>query len=151
VTDYEDPWGRPPADEPPAPGWWKASDGNWYPPTSQPATSWGGPAGFGATRPTASSATGALVCAILSWVVCPVILAVVALVLASQAQRKIRDSGGQLDGEGQIKAAKWIAWLNIGLFGLFALFFAVIAVIAIAFGDSGSNSEFGLRLLLDQS
>jgi hypothetical protein len=26
-----------PADQPPAPGWWKASDGQWYPPTQAPA------------------------------------------------------------------------------------------------------------------
>jgi hypothetical protein len=27
----------PPASAPPAPGWWQASDGNWYPPETAPA------------------------------------------------------------------------------------------------------------------
>jgi hypothetical protein len=148
MTDYEDPWGRPPAEESPAPGWWKASDGNWYPPTSQP----GGGGGYysgGPVRSTEGAATGALVCSILSWVVCPVILAVVALVLAAQARRRIAESGGALDGDSQIKAAKWIAWLNIGLFGLLAAFLAVIIVIAAVFGDGGGggSSEFGLSVL----
>ena len=145
----DDPWGRAEATEPPAPGWWKASDGNWYPPTSQPGT--GGPvagdyAGYGA-RPTDSTATAALVCSILSWVVCPVILAIVGLVLASQARRKIADSGGALEGETQIKAAKWIAWINIGLFGVLAVFGFLIILIAVLAGDSSTNSEFGLRVL----
>ena len=145
MTDYEDPWGRPPAEDPPAPGWWKASDGNWYPPTSQP----GGGAYYagGPVRPTEGTATGALVCSILSWVVCPVVLALVALVLASQARRKIAESGGALDGDSQVKAAKWIAWINIGLFGLLAALFAFIIVIAAVFGDDGGSSEFGFRLL----
>ena len=149
MTDYDDPWGRPPAEEPPAPGWWKASDGNWYPPTSQPGTSGyfsGAPA-----RPTEGTATAALVCSILSWVVCPVILAVAALVLAAQARRRIAESGGTLDGDSQIKAAKWLAWINIAIFGLFAVLGIVLVIIAVAFGDGGSSSEFGLGLLLHQS
>ena len=27
------------SDVPPGPGWWKASDGNWYPPDQQPGVS----------------------------------------------------------------------------------------------------------------
>jgi hypothetical protein len=63
----------------------------------------------------------------VSFVVCPLIPAIVALVLASSADAEIRASGGRLTGEGLNKAAKIISWINIGLtvvgiIGLVALF-----------------------------
>jgi len=49
----------------------------------------------------------------VSFVVCPLILAIVALVLAAQASRTIRDSGGRVGGKGMVTAARIIAVLNI--------------------------------------
>ena len=68
----------------------------------------------------------ALVLAILSFVVCPVLPAIVALVLASSADQEIRASGGRISGQGLSKAAKIISWINLGLsvlgvIGIFAL------------------------------
>jgi hypothetical protein len=66
------------------------------------------------------------VLSIVSFVVCPLIPAIVALVLASSADQEIRASGGRIGGEGLTKAARIISWINIGLsvlvvVGLFAL------------------------------
>lgn len=72
------------------------------------------PAGYLPTR-TDGSAVAALVLAILSFVVCPVVFAIVALFLASGARRKIRASGGALEGDSLCTAAVVLAWVNIGL------------------------------------
>ena len=63
---------------------------------------------------------------IVSWVFCPLIPSIVALVLASSADQEIRNSGGRIGGEGLSKAAKIISWINIavsvvGIIGFFAL------------------------------
>jgi formate hydrogenlyase subunit 4 len=81
-------------------------------------------------RQTSSDAIVALVLAILSWVVCPVILAVVALVFAGKAKTAISASNGWLDGGGMVTAAKIIAWANIVLTILGVILFIVIAVFA---------------------
>jgi hypothetical protein len=64
---------------------------------------------------TSGTAIAALVLACCSWVVFPLIPAIVGLVLASNAQRDIDASGGRLTGDGLLTATRWIAWLNIGL------------------------------------
>jgi hypothetical protein len=56
-----------------------------------------------------------LVLSIVSFLVCPLIPAIVALFVASSADQEIRASGGQIGGEGLSKAAKIISWINIGL------------------------------------
>lgn len=80
---------------------------------------------------TDSKAIIALVCAIGSFVVFPVVPAIVALVLAPQARRDIAASGGRLTGEGLVTAAKVIAWINLVLCLLavlgFVLLFGVLA------------------------
>lgn len=62
-----------------------------------------------------SNAVVALVLAIASWVVCPVVLAIVALVVAGKAQAEISASNGWVTGEGLVTAAKWVSWINIAL------------------------------------
>jgi hypothetical protein len=101
------------------------------PPGASPQ--WGPPPGAGAYAPprTEGTAIAALVCSLASWVVCPIILAVVALGLAHSAGNKIDASGGRITGEGMVKAAQIIAWIHIGLFTLGA----VIAAIALAAND----------------
>ena len=84
----------------------------------------------------------ALVLAIVSYLVCPVISAIVALVLASQASqasRKIRESGGRLEGKGLVTAARVLSWLNLALAlvgGVLAVVFLVIAVNTDTSGDT---------------
>jgi hypothetical protein len=107
------------------PGWWQAADGTWYPPT--PAIQ---------VR-TDGSAVTALVLAILSWVLCPIILAIIALVFASTAQKNIDASGGTLGGDGLAKAARIVAILNIVLVGL-----VIVSIVAIALLGNEASTRF---------
>ena len=96
-------YGNPPGYGPPG-----------YGPPGQPQ--WSGGPGWGPAAPqTSTKAIIALVLAIASFVVCPLIPAIIALVLASSASQEIRDSGGRIGGEGLNKAAKIVSWINIGL------------------------------------
>lgn len=88
-----------------------------YPPTGYPPTGYP-PAGYQAVGyPTPSQtdnkAVVGLILAIASWVVCPLITAVIALVLAGQSNRAIDASGGRLEGRSMNTATKWVAWANI--------------------------------------
>ena len=116
-------WGPP---REPAPG-------SQQPGYGQPSGGWGPPPGYGYgygpgyyAPATDGKAIGALVAAILSWVVCPVIPAVVALILASQSANDIAASRGRLTGEGFNTAARITAWLNLAVYGIGALFLLVI-------------------------
>lgn len=85
----------------------------------------------GAVGTTSSSAIIALVLAIASWVSCPGVLAIVALVFASKADREITTGAGRVGGGGLSTAAKIVAWINIGVslavivVGVFVLLLAV--------------------------
>jgi uncharacterized membrane protein len=89
--------------------------------------------------PTDGSATGALVCSILSFVVCPLVLAIVGLVLASGAKKRIRASGGAIGGEGLANAATVISIINIVLTAL-----AIAGIFAIAFLGTSASSKFSV-------
>lgn len=117
------------SDIPQGPGWWQASDGRWYPPAEAPAPAGAPPGGpppvVGA--PTSGKATATLVLALVSFVLCPVLPAIAALVIGAQAAREIRESSGRLAGEGLVKAGRIIAIANIVL-----SLAALAAVVAIA-------------------
>jgi hypothetical protein len=96
-----------------------------------PAPQWGPPgaqAGYNPPR-TDGTAVAALIVSIVAWVVCPIIAAVVALALAHAAGNKIDASGGRLTGEGLVRAAQIIAWIQIGLI-TFGMVVAAIALVA---------------------
>jgi hypothetical protein len=96
-----------------------------YPPPAYAAA----PAG----PPTSSNAIIALILAITSWAICPIITAVVALVLASSAAKEIEASGGRVQGAGLVTAARIVSWVNIGLWAAILVvgaFFLVLAVVA---------------------
>jgi hypothetical protein len=83
--------------------------------------------------PTEGNAIAALVCAIASFAICPLIPAIVALFLAASADRNIAASGGMKEGAGLSRAAKIVAWINIGLCA-----FGLVILVAIAASASGS-------------
>lgn len=103
--------------------------GQYGPPAQQP---YGQPAPYGQYGPpvqqTESRAIVALVLAICSFLVFPVVPAVVALVLARGAQDEIDASGGRLTGTGLVTAARVLSWINLGLAG------AVLLVLVLALG-----------------
>ena len=77
----------------------------------QPGYGYGYPAG----PPTDSSATAALVIAIVGFFICPPVGAVVALVMANSAQKRIEASEGRLGGLEMAKAARIIAIVELAL------------------------------------
>ena len=124
---------------PPPPGGYPPPPGQYPPPPS------GYGYGYGAPSPqTDGTAITALVLAIVSFVVCPLIPAIVALALVPSAKRKIAESRGAVTGEGLVTAAKIIAWINVGLCALVG----VIMVIAIIIGAAVEDDEFSLVLSL---
>ncbi len=94
-------------------------------------------------RQTDSTAIAALVLAIVSFYVFPVIPAIVALALCPSARRNIESSGGRLTGEGLVTAAKAISWVNIALWSLIVIAVVIIAIVAAALDDT---NEFSLVL-----
>jgi hypothetical protein len=85
------------------------------------------------SAPTSSNAIVALILAILSWAVCPIIAAIVALVFASMASTEINASGGRIGGRGLVTAARIVAWIHIGVMAaaiLIGLLIVVVVVIA---------------------
>jgi hypothetical protein len=82
---------------------------------------------------TSNNAVVALILSVVSWVICPIIAAVVALIFANMAAKEIDASGGRIQGQGLVTASRWVAWINIGLFSaaiilsvFVALFFAIV-------------------------
>jgi hypothetical protein len=67
---------------------------------------------------------------LVAWTVCPVVPAVIALVLANNAERTIRAGAPMVEGQGLVTAARWISWINIAVWGLGAAFFLIIFLLA---------------------
>lgn len=76
----------------------------------------------------------ALILSILSWVVCPIIPAIIALVLSKQSNDEIAASAGRVGGEGLNTASKIISWINIGLYAAIAVILGAVFLIAIVAG-----------------
>ena len=67
-----------------------------------------------------------------------VIAAIVALVMAGGAEREVAQSGGALQGEGQIKAGRIMSWITLGLSALGLL----LVIGLVAFGASTSDPMY---------
>lgn len=100
-----------------------------------------GQAGYPAqSAPTQSNdAVVALVLSIASWVICPVVLAVIALVFAGKAKRAIEASGGWITGEGMVTAAKVISWINIALCLVVLVGFVIFLLVLVATSSTTSG------------
>jgi hypothetical protein len=85
--------------------------------------------GYPAGPQTDSSATAALVIAIVGFFICPPVGAIVALVLANSAQKRIEASNGQLGGLEQARAARIIAIIELVLTAVLILI-GVLAIVA---------------------
>ncbi len=139
--------GAPPPERPPPPPFTPPPP----PPYAQPADgtpAYGAPYGYQGYAPpqTEGTAVAALVASIVAWVFCPLIPAIVALVLAPGAKRKIEQSNGRLTGLGLVTAARWIAWINVALWvGL-----ALLAAVVISLGgltDNPGPSDFSSAVI----
>jgi hypothetical protein len=98
---------------PPGPGAPYGGQPGYGPPGygAQPGYGYGYPAG----PPTDSSATAALVIAIVGFFICPPVGAVVALVMANSAEKRIEASEGRLGGLELARAARIIAIVELVL------------------------------------
>ena len=112
-TYGQPPYGQPGYGQPPAQPTWD------QPGYGQPPSAYGPPsAGWNTAMraaPTEGLAIAALVCAIASFVLFPLVPGVIALVLAGRASRSIDSSGGQRGGAGLITAARVLSWINLAL------------------------------------
>ncbi|MEO7803654.1 MAG: DUF4190 domain-containing protein [Actinomycetota bacterium] len=77
-------------------------------------------------RKTDGGAISALVLGILgivlSWsFIPPIIMSIIAIVIGRQSERRIKESGGALEGQGMAKAGWILGWIGIGIVGLFVL------------------------------
>jgi len=136
------------------PGWWQASDGKWYPPEQasgyQPPPGVPGapgpyaPSGYGygyATTPVAPRtdglAIGALVSAIVGVVLmifCVGLLGTIAAIpMGFVSRKRIRESGGALQGEGLA-----LAGAIIGIVATAG--YLLLIVLVLAFGDTSSTT-----------
>jgi hypothetical protein len=88
---------------------------------------------------TSGTAIAALIVAIGSYFVCPLIGAIIALVLAASATRELDQYPGQLTGHGLVTAARWLAAIHFAIVGLFI---GVVLILVAGFGVS----LFGLGL-----
>lgn len=86
------------------------------------------------TPPTEPLAIWALLCAIAAWVLLPLVLAIVALVLAHNAEKEITRAAGWKQGKGMITAARFIAWIHLVLAAL-AVVFVITFLIGLAIGS----------------
>ncbi len=104
-----------------------------YPPAGPPPP----PPPYGPVPQTSNSAIVALVLSIVSWVICPIIPAIVALVFANKAEKEIAASNGWVTGGGMVTASKIVAWINIGLYAAIA---AILLAIFLAAALGGALS-----------
>jgi hypothetical protein len=77
---------------------------------------------------TEGTAVAALVCAILSWFLGPIVLAIVALVLARSAEKAIEAKPAELTGRGLVTGARWVAWVNLVLAAMVVAFLSAFAI-----------------------
>ena len=127
--------GQPPAYPTPAPGY-------GYPPPGYPPQGYAyPPPGYVPAVTTSTSAIVGLVLAIASWVVCPIVLAIVALVLAKKSGDEIASSGGRVGGEGLNTATKILSWINIGLYAAVVVILGAIFLIALVLGAASGTTS----------
>ena len=88
---------------------------------------------------TSSNAVIAIILAALSWAFCPIIAAVVALIFAHQASKEIEASGGRVQGQGLVTAARWVAWINIGLVAAMLVIGGFVLLLVAIAGGMSSN------------
>ena len=142
-------WGAPPpgGGAPPPPPPYAPPPGYGYPGQAPPQPGWGGQPYYAPAGPkTSGQAIAALILGIASFVVCPIVPAIIALILASSAKREIRASGGALEGESLATAGKVLAIINLALGVLGLAFFVIILIVAAA--SNNSSTSMGALLLV---
>lgn len=119
-----------------------ASPAGWYADPQNPGQQryWDGAAWSDAVAPapmpavapaTSTNAIVGFVLSILSWILCPIIPAIIALFLARSSDREIAASGGRVGGSTLNTATRVISWINIVVMALGGVVFAILFVLGI--------------------
>ena len=87
---------------------------------------------------TSSNGVIAFVLALASWILLPLVLAIVALVFAKKADDEVAASGGRIQAGGLVTAAKIIAWINIAVAAAGLLLLVIFGTILLLAGGFGS-------------
>ena len=89
-------------------------------------------------KTTSSDAIVAFILSLVSWAVCPIIFAIVALIFAAKADRAMSAAPNSVAGGGLNLAAKLIAWINIG-FWLALIFIGGFIAVVLLLAGAGSQ------------
>lgn len=82
--------------------------------------------GYAPALPKNDLAVWSLVTGILGWIMCPLILGVVAIVTGNASRRAVRD--GLANNPGLATAGLVLGWINVGLFGVAILVWIVLII-----------------------
>lgn len=141
MTDFPPPAPSGPSSGPPGPGWWQASDGNWYPPQQQSGApqqpGFGQPAyGYpvAASQKTNGLAIASMVLGIL-WLYW--IGSILALIFGYMAKGAIDRSNGQEGGRGMAIAGIVLGWIGIA---------TLVIVLILVFAVSESSNDFNFEV-----
>lgn len=85
---------------------------------------------MGRQQPTEGMAVASLVLSIASFIVCPVVPAILGLIFGYLSLTKIEESRGTLGGSELARAGIIISWINIGITVLVGMFILVVAIVA---------------------
>jgi hypothetical protein len=131
-----------PSGPPASPSPYPAQGYGYPPPPGYPAPGYAyPPPGYVPAVTTSTSAIVGLVLAVASWILCPIVPAIVALVLAKKSGDEIAASQGRVGGEGLNTATKVVAWINIGFYSAVLVIVGAIFLFALVLGvASGSTS-----------
>jgi hypothetical protein len=105
------------------------------PPQQPPSGPYGAPGqygGYSGPPPNHPRAVPALVCGILSLVLCGIFTGIPAIIMGNRAVREIDASQGQVQGRGMAKAGQILGWISVGI----TILYLLIVIIAVA----GSNN-----------
>ncbi len=98
-------------------------------------------AAVAATPSASSNSIVALVLSICSWVVFPIVFAVIALVFASKAEKEIAASNGSVGGGAFVTASKIVSWINIGFYAALVILGLLALLLFTILGVSGNYSS----------
>ncbi len=128
------PAGQPPVPPPPsAPpvGQPQYPSGQLQPYATGPQAPYGGPAPqyvYTVTPPKNDLGVWSLVTGILSWILCPIVLGVVAIAMGHASKRAIKE--GLANNSGMATAGLILGWINVGLIGGFFVAWLLFALVA---------------------
>jgi uncharacterized membrane protein YjfL (UPF0719 family) len=97
------------------------------------------PPAFIQTPPNSGLAIASLVTGILSWVLIPIIGAIIAVITGHMAKRQIRESNGQLSGDGMATAGLILGYVNLLLVACPCCVIVILALLGPAIGNVFSN------------